>query len=260
MRYFEAAPSSPLADFVQCFWYLDKFYDETGQPGEWIFPDGTTDLVFQRRGGFAIGSSPLPDNFFVGPRRTPLLLRCQGRAVVVGVRFHAHGAYHLFDRPLAPLLDRVVPLSDLTDRKPARKLPATPWAAFAALDRFLLSDLPALRGLTARLNRCVRWLQRTQGSSPIAALAAHVRLSPRQLERQFRPATGFSPKQLARIYRFNAVRDRLMLEPGASFTDVAHAADYHDQSHFIHDFRDLAGLPPTGFTREVAVGKIRFNG
>jgi len=258
MRYFESAPSPALADFVQCYWYLDKSYGASGQAGEWVFPDGTTDLVFQRRGRFSAESMPPPRVFYVGPRLTPLLLRCSGRAVAIGVRFHAHGAHHLFGRTQAALLDRVVALSALTDRAPGR-LPTTPWAAFAALDRFLRADRPAVEAWSGRLNRGVHWLQRTQGTRTVADLAKHLRVSPRQLERQFRAATGLTPKQLSRIYRFNAVRDRLMLEHQADLTGVAHSADFHDQSHFIRDFRTLAGRVPTRFTREVSTGAVRFN-
>jgi len=259
MRYFESAPSSALADFVQCYWFLDKTYGTPGQEGEWVFPDGTTDLVFQRRSRFAVDARPLPQAFYVGPRRTPLLLHCTGRAAAFGIRFHAHGAYRLFGRPQGALVDRVVAMSELTERTPARKLPVAPWAAFAALERFLAAAQPNARGWPGHLNRGVRWLRRTRGARPIADLAKHLDVSPRQLERQFRTATGLSPKQLARIYRFNAVRDRLMLEHRTDLTGLAHAADYHDQSHFIHDFRAHAGRVPTHFAREVARGTIRFN-
>ena len=263
MRYFELAPILPLADFVQCFWYLEKHYDFPHQEGEWIFPDGTTDFVLQRRGQFYAGSDALPAAFFVGPRRHPLLLRNQGRAAAVGVRFHAPGVFPLFRQPLEAFTDKLVPLDVLIGSHAGdlaeRVLSATPLAAFGILERFLLTRLPVNRAEPVRMHSLVRWLRQTLGAAPISALADHANLSSRQLERSFRMTTGFSPKQLARIYRFDAVRDRLMLQPNADLTALAHAARYHDQAHFIHDFRDLAGRTPKGFTREVVAGAIRFN-
>jgi AraC-like DNA-binding protein len=263
MRYFESIPEGPLADFVQCFWYLEKDYGGSNPAGEWIFPDGTTDLVIQRTGQFSIGFDPLPVGFFVGPRRTPLLLRCQGRAAAIGVRFHPHGPYPLFRKPLDHFREKVVPLIALMGQDSGeieqQVQSTTPWAALDCLKKFLLDRVPVEHGESARMRTCVQWLRQTLGAAPISALSAHVKLSTRQLERRFRLTTGFTPKQLARIYRFDAVRDRLMLQPGIDLTALAHTAQYHDQAHFIHDFRDLAGLAPTGFAREVAEGAIRFN-
>lgn len=264
MRYFEMAPTAPLANFVQCFWYLEKDYGRPHQEGEWIFPDGTTDFVLQRRGQFRTGVAILPTGFLVGPRRKPLLLRNHGRAAAVGVRFHASGLYPIFRQPLETFDEKIVPISvlvgphdgDLTEQIVSQ----TPLAALVILERFLLGRLPVDQNENLRMQSCIHWLKQTMGAAPISELAAHANLSSRQLERRFRLTTGFSPKQLARIYRFDAVRDRLMLQPDADLTALAHAARYHDQAHFIHDFRDLAGLPPTGFVREVVGGTIRFNG
>ena len=263
MRYFESPPEGPLADFVQCFWYLEKDYGGPNPGGEWIFPDGTTDLVIQRDGQFATESGPLPASFMVGPRHTPVLLRCHGRAAAIGVRFHPHGLYPFFRQPLNRFVEQIVPLAVLAGPQATeieqQVLSATPWAAFARLKQFLLARQPVDDGESARMRTCVQWLRQTQGAAPVSALAAHVKLSTRQLERRFRLVTGFSPKQLARISRFDAVRDRLMLQSGTDLTALAHTAQYHVQAHFIHDFRDLAGLAPTGFAREVATGAIKFN-
>jgi AraC-like DNA-binding protein len=75
-------------------------------------------------------------------------------------------------------------------------------------------------------------------------------LSARQLQRRFRRAGGPSPKGLARSLRFEAIRDRLMGDPGARLTDLAHAFGYADQAGFIRDFKGFAGRTPGEFAGE----------
>jgi len=76
----------------------------------------------------------------------------------------------------------------------------------------------------------------------------YVGMTRRHMERQFRQVVGMTPKRLARIARFQrAVRflegDGDAGRQGGAVT--AAACGYADQAHFIRDFRDLAGCPPT---------------
>jgi AraC-like DNA-binding protein len=82
-------------------------------------------------------------------------------------------------------------------------------------------------------------------------LAERCNLSVRQLQRQFDEATGVSPKTLARAIRFEAIRNRLMFEPKANFTDLAYEFGYADQAHFIHDFKAFTNKTPREFSAEM---------
>jgi AraC-like DNA-binding protein len=73
-------------------------------------------------------------------------------------------------------------------------------------------------------------------------------ISSRELERRFKKNIGLSPKQIARIYHFQSVL-QLKNKSGSS-TELAHAAGYYDQSHFIREFRDIAGINPFSFFKE----------
>ena len=68
----------------------------------------------------------------------------------------------------------------------------------------------------------------------------------RHLERQFLTTVGVTPKRLARLARFQNVlamlQDSNTRRPGA---ETAAACGYADQSHFIRDFRQFAGMSPS---------------
>jgi transcriptional regulator GlxA family with amidase domain len=90
-------------------------------------------------------------------------------------------------------------------------------------------------------------LYATRGQIRMEKLAAQAALSLRQFERRFKGLIGFTPKLIARMIRFETIRHRLLVEPDARLTDLAYAAGYSDQAHFIHDFRAIAGCSPQQF-------------
>jgi len=82
------------------------------------------------------------------------------------------------------------------------------------------------------------------GAVRMTDLAAGYGISLRQLERRIRSAVGIAPKMFARIARFQTALDAKLLAPNRSWMSIAHALEYHDQMHMIHDFRQLAGAAP----------------
>jgi AraC-like DNA-binding protein len=98
-----------------------------------------------------------------------------------------------------------------------------------------------------RITHVVRAIDGRHGRVSIDRLAANTGMTRRHLERQFLRQVGVSPKRLARIARFQ--RALRVLEdpddPGPRGAVTAAACGYADQAHFVRDFRDLAGCPPT---------------
>jgi AraC-like DNA-binding protein len=92
-------------------------------------------------------------------------------------------------------------------------------------------------------------LRQLRGIVPIQELADASGLSLRHFQRRFRALTGLNPKHYARICRIGHAVHRKELEPGASWTALAHEAGYADQSHFIRDFKALTGTLPRTFLR-----------
>ena len=115
----------------------------------------------------------------------------------------------------------------------------------AVLEDFIAS-LPFRRDM--RVERALELLGRHDGgddSMRVAGAARELRLSQRQLERLFLERVGVSPKRYARLCRFERAV-HLARGPG-TLAEVASAAGYADQAHFIRDFRRLAGATPRRF-------------
>lgn len=69
-------------------------------------------------------------------------------------------------------------------------------------------------------------------------------MSLRQLERKFEQLVGLSPKQLARIIRFQSVFRSAGCTPAPAWAEVALDCGYYDQAHFIREFKQLSGQSP----------------
>jgi AraC-like DNA-binding protein len=94
----------------------------------------------------------------------------------------------------------------------------------------------------------------------VAELAAETGWSARHLNSLFRAEVGLSPKEAARVVRFDHARRRIAQaaracadaadSPGIGLADLAAECGYYDQAHMAREFRSLAGCPPTQWLAE----------
>ncbi|HEV7908434.1 MAG TPA: helix-turn-helix domain-containing protein, partial [Pseudonocardiaceae bacterium] len=94
----------------------------------------------------------------------------------------------------------------------------------------------------------------TSGSVSVADLARETGWSSRHLGNRFRTEIGLSPKEAARVVRFDHARRLLQATAGtgsrARIAELAVACGYYDQAHLARDFRSLAGCPPSTWLAE----------
>src|SRR5262249_49497302 len=143
---------------------------------------------------------------------------------------------------------------------------AGPAPRLALLERLLLARLarldhaPRRRDSTldpglALVQQAVAQIARQRGVLSIRALAGDLGLSHKQLIAHFTRLVGATPKELARIYRLQQVRDGIdsaaaqPLAQPRTWAHVAHQAGYYDEAPFARDFRPLPGQPPGAYLR-----------
>jgi AraC-like DNA-binding protein len=139
--------------------------------------------------------------------------------------------------------------------------PAGPRKAERILATRLAGAEAGSRNDEALAERAVTLFRRARGGIGVRQAAAALGVGERRLQRAFDRSVGLSPKVLARVLRFRrAVRqlDGAASSPG-SWAGLAALAGYADQSHFIREFRALAGLTPAAYLRERrAVGFVQY--
>jgi AraC-like DNA-binding protein len=218
-------------------------------------PDGTAGLLFRLdrdgRGCLVV----------LGPRTHALYTQPAPFELAVHAIFRPGGAYPFLGVPLDELTDRVVPARDLwgtradrllddllapgPDRGPAAMASRRAAMSAALAERWRVPRLyePASAAIA---RAAVRRLD--LADTPIRDLAADLRISPRNLRRAFSAAVGVTPKLYARIARFQRAISIAATSPG-HWAEVARATGFADQSHLAGEFRALAGVSPSAFTR-----------
>lgn len=80
----------------------------------------------------------------------------------------------------------------------------------------------------------------------VESFAAEVGLPVRSLQRLCRKTFGFAPKPLLRRQRFLRTLDQISRATDRPISEVLDVG-YHDQAHFIRDFRAFMGMTPTAY-------------
>jgi AraC-like DNA-binding protein len=99
---------------------------------------------------------------------------------------------------------------------------------------FSVKDMSPVTNYIARQNGMVR----------IQDLEDKFRISRRWLEKQFSAQVGVSPKEFARVTRFNALLNQIFTDPSVSLNILLDDFGYYDQSHLNKDFNEFTGQTP----------------
>ncbi|NKQ56823.1 helix-turn-helix transcriptional regulator [Amycolatopsis sp. K13G38] len=147
----------------------------------------------------------------------------------------------------AELSGYVVDLADLgvprLARLPERLAAATSWAGrFAILDD-VFAAAAGHNEPAPEVARAWRRLVDAAGRLRVGTLAEEVGWSRRHLTERFRRQLGLSPKQAARVLRFERAGG-LLRQGGADLAELAVACGYYDQAHLGNEWRALAGCSP----------------
>ena len=168
-------------------------------------------------------------------------------AMILGVRFRPGGVHGMARQNSDEWTGMSIDLAAVTPRE-ARWLKqqldddASPSCISAILERALVPVEDAAQHAIAHL-------ERQRGLVDLAWVADQANLSERQFRRVCLARTGLSPKQLCRILRFRHALSRLGNAAHGDLTTIAVDCGYYDQAHFVHDFREWSGFPPSEFTK-----------
>ena len=91
----------------------------------------------------------------------------------------------------------------------------------------------------------MRRLVTVRGDVDISSVATDVGWSRRHLSEQFGAEYGVTPKEMARVLRFE--RSKMLFVGGvrATLAEIAAECGYADQAHMAREWRTLAGASPT---------------
>lgn len=190
-----------------------------------------------------------------GLHTAPALLTHDGRQSGVQLAVSPLAARALLGVPAGELAGIDVHAADLlgprVEQLRERLVASASWPQrFALLDAALAGWLRDVAGPPPEVLRAWSLLLASGGAVRVDELARQVGWSSRHLGVRFRVETGLSPKQAARVVRFDRVRRALAAGPGTFLAEHAADGGYYDQAHLAREFRELAGVSPSRWLAE----------
>ena len=262
LKVLTAPPDPILRPFVRAYVQREMRLGDTQEMVEPVIARLGVMLEFEFAGPYEVlnyGSDAVDATFpisIIGPqtwRRARLIIRGHIESLVV--LFQPCGFHGLFDAPTLPLAETGTEGHAVLGAEVSRlhqRLGNVPsfGERVRILNGFFLNRLapaqaadPAIKAMDA--------LTAPGPLVKVSEVARHMGVNLRQLERKSLAYAGVSPKALTRISRFSRAL-RLRNEGNFTWTEVAHAAGYHDHMHMIRDFRIFAGEAPTAAVEEIA--------
>jgi AraC-like DNA-binding protein len=248
--------SPPLRPFVN-FLYVAQGPMPYGQDG--VFPTPSIDVKFNFGAPWRV-REPIDgsqvalcvDSWCVGIWNKPHIVKWPAETEFLGVSFKPAGAHVFLGVPLVELHNRVVPLEAIWGRfaRDARErlhAATTRDRRFALVEELLISRLQERSTDERLVAYASKRIADRFGALKIADLCADVGISHKHLIALFRRVIGCTPKQLARLYRFENVLQSIDLGRPIRWTSLAHDNHYFDQAHFSRDFEAHTGFSPGAY-------------
>src|SRR5262244_3488038 len=248
MKYVSIAPTAPLAEFIERFWYSS---DAPPHQKVRIVPNGTMELVFNLdEDELGIYDTEQPRSyksfsgaFFSGAYARPLFV--DTREHVLGVHFKPGGAFRFLGVPASELANIHVDLEALWGRA-AHDLreqlcaAANPAKRFRVLEETLVARLENTWEEHRAVRAALDIFGREAGEARTRDLAARFGLSQRHFIKVFSNQVGVTPKQFGRVQRFQRAVELTRSSSKPDWGDIVVACGYFDQSHLIHDFQTFS--------------------
>lgn len=225
-------------NIIVLFYEWDGFRKKYGQVQPKVVPDLAIDIVIDLEG--------VPELSFIRGSADMVRECCFGDRKYFGLRLLPMGSNALLGYMDVAFLNKTIPLLDLLPEwrgQIIKMQSAHTMESRIEMVQDLFSHNMRKKYNSNRIYYMEQRIFETGGMLPINDLAKELGYSPRHIYHLFVGQFGFGIKTFSRIVRFqNAVWHIMMRENKG--TELAYDLGYYDQSHFIREFRSMAGVTP----------------
>lgn len=251
MFYREESPSAETAHFVLSYWEFTVNGKMSAPIMHEVFPEGCVTILFLRNKLLSISevivSAINPKSIYV-PMQTG--------DVMYGMRILPEAGAAFFGSNPVKIITEPFQESNCGKRY-SPKLPeqlssCENLAEVVAVYEDYAKNFGVRREeIDGRLAKATRIFIAAEGLAKIAETAREIGLSERQFERNYRKASGLTPKQFARICRFRATAVDLVKNSAQNWANRAAEKGFSDQSHLNREFSNLSGNSPLKFAENI---------
>jgi AraC-like DNA-binding protein len=169
------------------------------------------------------------------------------------IEFTPSGFYYLFHDSPANYLNELVNLSHFEKNDTAESLvnqlggTENPDELTDILQDYLFERSYHALPFCNYIEEAISVIESNIGKVFVKDLAKAVNKSERQLSRQFIRLVGVSPKVYSKILQLHYVINLMNRKELATLKEISYSANFYDQSHFDHRFKELLGIKPNEF-------------
>jgi AraC-like DNA-binding protein len=259
LSYQKYNPRPVLEPFIVC--YYDLAYTEGETKIIQSPPSGYTAIIFNLGDPYAVRTAEqedfqiMPDCLLAGQQTKNYRLRFSGSVRQTGIVFKPTAIATLFDFPMRTIVDKRVNLDALLGDQAAELYASLKRAVdiVGKLDTLNTYFTTRMGGHETRVNvadMAAELILRNTGNITIECLMDELCVSRRHLERKFLEKTGLTPKHYCRIVRMAPISNQVAHASHVDWQDMVFQGGFHDQNHFIKDFKALNDLSPARYLQE----------
>jgi AraC-like DNA-binding protein len=252
MNYGLYPPPPHLRGLVRYFWNFECDRTDDLPPEHQAMADGCPEIIFQYNGGFLENKNFV--SYLRAPRSDSKVLRLGNRMGLFAIRLYPHSIRQLMKIPNNELVNGSFELTHIFGNRynyvNEQILEATTTEQrIKAAGDFLMTLWQASK--KDSIYECIRQILQNEGNVNLDDLRALTGLSVKQFERRFTAVAGFPPKYYSRITRFQGTKRKYASGKFRTLSELSHACDYYDQSHFIREFKEFSGMQANQFFKIV---------
>lgn len=251
MFYREESPSAETSHFVLSYWEFTISAEIAAPILHEVFPEGCVTIIFHRNKSLAV------ERLFVSAiNPKSIYISMEGGDEMFGMRITPEACAAFFGSNPAAISTEDFRRKNLGERF-SPELPARLNACesfdeiISVYENYAKNFGVRSEEIDPRLAKATRIFIETEGTAKIAETAREIGLSERQFERNYRNASGLTPKQFARICRFRATAVDLVKNFDGNWANRAADKGFADQSHLNREFSNLSGNSPNEFSANV---------
>lgn len=253
---------SPSEDLKHVIQYIQVFhFNERNKETTFrVFPEGSSGLVYN------YGNPHFEITTEFEHKRDNLYIRGQfehythyksiGKTNLIIVKFTPLGGFYFLDRDMKEFLNLIVPVrkyykNDYQDVMNKMKIASDDNKRIQILESYIREKVKDNEEIFNDMEKIINKMVETKGRITIPELATLADMSISSLEKKFNKYVGFNPKTFCRIQTMKSFFEMNKAFPDKNLYSLALECGYHDQSHFIKDFKKFTGISPRKYLKSI---------
>ncbi len=252
--------SEILKPFVKFIWHFEA---ENADIHHKLLPTDSIDMIWNLSDEIYYETDTqritAPPFHINGLRGKHSYIHHKGEIQAMGIAFYSYGLYPFVNKSLIPTQNQIIDLFSFSEplseqiksvimvNKPIHE-------KIELVEKVLCSNLKLNKDETNKIDIISKFLK-TENDMTIQTFCKEQRIAVKTFERMVLRYTGYTPKLLSRIRRFQTATNQFVHRDFSKLTDVVYDNHFTDQPHFNREFQGFSGVAPNIFHKQKATIK-----